>query len=105
MKKIDEATLQKLKAEHGDGLYLLEAGDYSIVARAPGRQIWKKFRATLTTDRKAESLELLVRDCLVHPAGAEFEAMLEERPGLAETFGNELADIAGAGDEAERRKL
>lgn len=105
MKKFDDATLQKLKVEHGNGLYLLEAGDHAIVARAPGRAVWKKFRATLTTDRKADALELLVRDCVVHPTGAEFEAMLDERPGLAETFGNELADIAGAGDEAERQKL
>jgi hypothetical protein len=104
--KIDPQVLADLKAKHGeDSVHPLTTtdGKYTIVVRRPGRAQWKRFRHMIADPAKrADALETLVRDCMLYPDRQAFEAMLEERPALAEVFGDEVGELAGSGLEVEK---
>jgi hypothetical protein len=102
---IDADTIEKLKAEHGE-IHLLRASGVEVVVKAPGRAQWKRFRAYVADERRRpDAVETLLRDCVVHPDAAALDAILEKRPGLAETFGNQVVELAGASGEAEKKAL
>lgn len=101
-----DEIIQKLKAEHGDDLYILEACGHEVVVRAPSRPEWKRFRAAQADPAKRiDAQEQLLRGCCVAPGSGDLSALLEKRPGLAETFGIELTEIAGLAEKATSRKL
>jgi hypothetical protein len=54
---------------------------------------------------KTTALKRLVLACAVYPEGAEFAALLEAKPGLAQTFGNEIAADAGLFAETEKKEF
>jgi hypothetical protein len=102
---IDEATVEKLKAEHGE-LHLLRASGAEVVVKPPSRAQWKRFRAYVADERRRpDAVESLLRDCVVYPDAAALDGILEKRPGLAETFGNQVVELAGASGEAEKKVL
>jgi hypothetical protein len=102
---IDSAAIEDLKAKHGEVHQLSHAG-VEVIVRTPGRAQWKRFRA-LTADekRRPDALETLLRDCLLYPSLSDLDAILDRRPGLAETFGGQLVELAGLSGEAEKKDL
>lgn len=82
-----------------------KTGD-QIAVRPPSKSQFKRFRAAAQTDspeKKDIAEETLVIECLVFPSREDFSALLERRPGLIIAFANAIADLAGAGGEAEKK--
>jgi hypothetical protein len=97
--------LEKLKSEHG-ALHEISHDGESVIVKSPNRATWKRFRAQAQDDgKRIIAMEELVRACVVHPERGELEGLLDRRPGLVETFGKALADLAGASDKAEKKAL
>ena len=93
---MDKAKLDELKDIHPEGRGVKAEG-YSVFVRPPTRGEWQRFRQEGMDDRKrADSVERLFRACCVYPDKVAVDAMLEKKPGLAETF--EVLNLAaGAG--------
>ncbi len=102
---MDQKVIEELKAQHGE-IHQLSYAGVDVIVRAPSRAAWKRYRALMSdAARRADSFEVLLRDCLLHPSLQELDGILDRRPGLAETFGAELVEIAGLGKEAEKKVL
>jgi hypothetical protein len=106
---ITEEQIEALKAEHpGDELHLLANEEHGaeVVVKVPNDGEWKRYRTTGTDPaQRPFALRSLLLACIVYPAPAEVSAMLARRPGLVETFGAELLEIAGVSQATTRRKL
>ncbi len=104
-----QAILDRLRVEHpGDLFHLPDPDDEGdgIIVRMPSRQEWARFQAQLDdAKRVARALEQLVRDCLVHPEKAALEAMFDQRPGLAGSWGKAIGVQAGVDGELKAKKL
>lgn len=105
---MDETQIEKLKAAH-PGCKLIELTAPSgekIIVRSPSSADWKKFRADQSDDRKKlYAADGLLRRCCVHPDAQGLDAMLELKPGLVETYGVELVELAGMAEGAEKKEL
>jgi hypothetical protein len=78
--------------------------EYVVYAVRPTRALYKRFRKQVSDDRvKSEALELLVCECVVHPEPALFQAVLDEAPGLSETFGEKLLEVSGLSVAADAK--
>jgi hypothetical protein len=99
---IDPKKLDEIQEKH-DGAVPLTAAGETVVVTTPTRVKWRRFKDAISDDRKKSiAFEILLRDCVVYPDAVGLEAMLERKPGLAETFGAECAELAGAGVEVEK---
>ena len=96
----------KLTAEHGE-VYVLEASDVAIAVKNPSPAAFDRFMSTSAAKKENahRALGQLVRDALVYPSAEDYDAAIAKRPGLAVTFGSEVAKIAGLVDEVDRKKL
>lgn len=78
-----------------------------VYFRPPSRAENDRFTAKAFDDknpkRQAEGMTELGRSCIVHPAGAERDALLERRPGIASVIAGEASRVA-AGQGAELGK-
>jgi hypothetical protein len=104
---MDDKTVEALKAKHPDvKLVVLTApGGEEVVVKKPDRIAFRRYRGAMMDDaRRADANENLLRQCLVHPDAAAFEAMLDEAPGLSDTFSGKLLRIAGLGNETQVEK-
>jgi hypothetical protein len=108
---LEQKLIDQLKSEHGTAVHIripettFDAELDIVVKRVP-RGEWKRYRAMLyVDDQRSEALEVLAKACVVYPPAAEFAALLNERPALAEKIGNQLTVLAGGGGEAEAKKL
>ncbi len=102
---IDTSIIDDLKAKNSE-VFQLSHGDAEVLVKGPTRPAWKRFRALAADEkRRSDALEQLLRDCLLYPSLEGLDAMLEKKPGLAETFGSRLVDIAGLSDEVEKKVL
>lgn len=103
---MDPNVLEKVKEQHPGGVELkvkIGGEELSIVVVPPSRIIWRKFKLCIQDERKRpDAFEALVRDCCRWPDAAALDAMLERRPALAETFGDAVAELAGAGLDVEK---
>lgn len=106
MSKPSSAEIAQLKEKYsGEDLVLLRAGNNHCVVRMPRPSEWQKFRKTMTRqDQRHRAFEFLFRDCVVHPGAEGVEHGLKKMPGLAETFGTQLAEAAGMADEDQLEK-
>jgi hypothetical protein len=106
---ITEDKIATLKVENpGFELHLLTNDDTEaqVVVKTPSEGEWRRFRSMSSDDaQRAMALRALVLGCVVYPTMPEFAAMLDRRPGLAETFGSKLVDIAGVSMATTVRKL
>src|SRR5688572_3488954 len=102
-----EDVIAKVKAEHsGAELRQFSTPDGAVICRAPSRGEFKRFRTMyLDAQQRPGALEALLYGCVVHPDRKVLGELLERRPGLAETFGSELAAWAGLGEEVVQKKL
>ena len=100
-----DEVVSALKDAHGE-LHQLEANGLVVIVRKPSRGEYKRFMSEGADDRKrVNASENLVRTCVVWPERKVFDQMLEEFPGLAESYGFQVLEMAGAVEEASRKKL
>lgn len=117
MTRISDEKIEQLRKEHAHVHHLTcrlpEGGDadvYEVVCKRPNRAEFKRFlsergKCQGDVQRADEVLEAFLRRHLLLPDKLEFDAMLDERPGLLETFASKLLDLCGAGAEVEAKKL
>jgi hypothetical protein len=107
----NESEIEKLKAANpGIELHQVSAGtgdrEVAVIVKTPDRQRWMRFKAQLQDQhRKAVAMEGLVVDCAVWPSRGEVEQLLEQRPGLVETIGSKVAELAGLEETVTAKKL
>lgn len=107
--EISDEQLQGLKeAQPHAALHRLThpGTGHTVVVRLPNREEWKKFRADMRHEHRADlAPEMLLVHCLVWPERAVFEATVDRYPGLVETFASGLLQAAGATGEVEKKAL
>lgn len=107
MSKPTPEIIAELKAEHGE-IYQIDAREFdkTIIVKKPDRHVYKRYRKDgMDDDRRHTALQQLVDDVIVWPPQAEFQAMTDDLPGLYNTFGNEIARLAGLSREVDSKKL
>ncbi len=102
-------VIAKLKAQNpGVELHQIEVedGEQVVICKMPSRAEYKRF-VHMLSDRAQQSraLETLLLANLVYPEADAMLRMIEERPALAEKFGDHLADLAGAAYRIVSKKL
>lgn len=104
----EEMLVEELKKTHGIRevhRFVAESGE-TVYLKMPPQPLWRRFRSQITDDkRRTEAPELLLRSCLLHPTQDAFDVMLEERPGLLDTFASQLVELAGLAKEVEKKVL
>jgi hypothetical protein len=105
--EISSEAIDALKAKYPKAeLHLLKHAGGSVVVRTPTRQEHQKFIDDLSDkDSAGVALRYLVETCVAWPEKAEFRGMLESRPFLVQSIGNELTEIFGLKRIADRKKL
>lgn len=102
----EEALIEQLKEKHKVSqvhTFISESG-HAVHVRMPDQARWRRFRAQVNDDRKrVDAAETLFRSCLLWPAPAALEAMLDEQPGLLDTFASQLVKLAGLDREVEKK--
>ena len=100
--------MQQLKDKHPTlKLVLLTAPDgQEVVVRKPDRMMYRRYRGQMMDEgRRADANEIFLRQCTVYPSEAELEAMIDDAPGLADTFSGKLLKVAGlAGEDKVEKK-
>jgi hypothetical protein len=104
---ITDEQIAKLK-EANPGVELsvlhLEDLDLDVVVKTPDEGVWKRFRSQASDDaQKSGALRGLVFGCAVWPS--DFATLVSRRPGIVETVGNRLVEIAGVSMAVTVRKL
>lgn len=70
-----------------------------VIVRKPHPLVWKTARVEVQTknEQKLEAAGAkLIRQCLVYPKGAAYEALVEEVPALPDTLIKLIAKLAGS---------
>ncbi len=101
---IEDATLARLRSEHGDVLHLeTDWGDAVFKVATP--ELWQRFNDEIADEQmRGRALRALVYGCRVYPDLPEFERLMRSRPGLIQGFGNEIVTFCGLGRAAVRKK-
>lgn len=89
----------ELEAKYGKEkiLHVKRVGEEAIFRR-PSRDEWRRFLGELgDDDTKAMATERLVVLCCVYPSATELSAILDDKPALAQSWGNELTSFSGLG--------
>jgi hypothetical protein len=101
---IADDEIEKLKREH-DEVHVITAGDFSVAVRTPKRADVRRWQDTASVPAKrVGATEQLVRDCVVYPDHAAYDALIERKPLLPMTFGEKLLEIAGLIQDADAKK-
>jgi hypothetical protein len=107
----DATQIEQLKGQTLDGRLhefaaTVDGKEFVVYARRPSRAEYKRFRADINNEKKqAGAVEMLLSSCILHPNTAAFQAILEEAPGLSETFGEELLKVCGLAVSADSKKF
>ena len=106
---LTDETIAKLKdANPGAELSVIANDEVGIevVVKTPDDGTWKRFRSQSADDaQRSMALRGLVMACVIYPAGPDFMAAVARRPGIVETIGNKLVEIAGVSMATTVRKL
>lgn len=100
MPKLDDAIREALKKQHGPITVLSSPAlkDHEFAFRRCGVAEFDAYLSTAAsreTSTKVQANRQLARDLLVFPEPKAWEELSTDLPGLAHTFGDELARIAG----------
>lgn len=103
----EEELVEQLKKQHGvSKVHVFSASGHTVLVRMPATAVWRRFRSEMNDVRRRDDAgERLLRSCLLHPDQAGFDAMVEDQPGLLDTFANELAEVAGLAKSVEKKVL
>jgi len=93
MSELDEATIAKLKAQHGNDLIAVFTGDGSqLVFRKPSRLEYDRFYDK-REDKPSESGRELAQCCVVHPGTDALFSTLDKQPALLMCFNGIVSSI------------
>lgn len=106
---ITKEIASRVKAENPDvELHVLEATGQEVIVRPPTRgeyEVYKNKLADAKPGKRMAANEALVRGVLVYPSIEEFDALLEEKPGLVESYLEKVLELAGLVEDSTSRKL
>jgi hypothetical protein len=104
-KLVPADVVTKLEAEHGE-ILLVKTALGQVAFRNPRRAEYKRFHQECHNEkRRADAGENLIRTCIVYPTLAEFDDLLERKPGIGSTCANALTEFAGSDGDAEQKKV
>jgi hypothetical protein len=99
----NEIALANAEEAHGEiGVVLATvttADGHLVVVKRPHPLVWRTARQEIQTknDQKLDAAAAkLVRQCLVHPTQAAYEALVEQQGALPDTLIKLIAKLAGA---------
>lgn len=94
---LSKEDVTKLEVEHKRVAHVVgKNGAWEVVLRKPTRPEYKRFRAMATSEsQKADAQEVLARSCVVFPAPAAFDALLEEYPAAADACASAMMELVG----------
>lgn len=108
---ITDETMQGIAAEHGRVRRLsarVDGEDFQIAVKVPSRAEFKRLVAATAkaedAQGKQEELENFLLRHRVYPDTGEWDRMLDDAPGLVETFANKLLEICGLNAEVTAKK-
>jgi|SRR6266850_3521277 len=105
MPPITEEQLAALQRDYRR-VKVIRIGELEFAIRAPKSHEYKTFRRKAFGDQRADAMEDMLRLLVVSPSRAEFDLVLDEYPGLAESkdvgraiesFVGMVADESGKG--------
>lgn len=100
----DKETLTALEEEHGELgkkiAYAVTDRGLVVVKRAAG-VVWNRWQ---NSKRKDADHEQFVRSCRIHPTEDEFDAIVDEQPGVIISLAAKLTDLYGARQEEDSGK-
>jgi hypothetical protein len=104
MPKFSPEEIAAAKAKHG-ALFKSEIGEDEFFFRAPTFEEYQSYLKTMIDEEtRHDATRVLVRDVMVLPAVADFDAMVREFPGVPMTLGREVQRIASKGGKATEAK-
>jgi|LNFM01.1.fsa_nt_gb hypothetical protein len=104
--ELDDETIAKLKAEHGNDLRKFAANGHTFVCKMPNASEFDRFIAAVADEeRQAKAPANLFHTHVVWPPKPELATILKEQPGLAFSIGSALAKEAGITRNVEAGKL
>lgn len=90
----DEEALDAAEREHGARrIGTIETAMGKVILKRPHMNTFRKFQDKGNTD--SNTLEFLVRPCLVHPTMADFERYCAEEPATLIRAANAVSALAG----------
>ena len=102
---MDQAVIDKLKAEHGE-LISVEIKNLEFIVRGPKKHEYAAFRSmSFDESKRSYATEDLVRACVVSPDKNEFEALLAQYPALPEVLGEHVMTLAKGSETSKAKKL
>lgn len=103
--KITEAELAGLQEKNKGEVVVFESEFGEAAFRPAEEKEWQRFIDELSDpDLKGRALRMLVIACCVWPERPRFEALVARRPGLIQSFGNELTELSGLKKAVVRKK-
>ena len=103
----DQKTVDELREKFPNAKHihkLTAPTGEAVWVRRPDMGTYRRFRTHIQDERrKLDAPENLLKACLLQPTPKEFDLMLEDRPGLLDTFANELMVVAGLAKEVEKK--
>ena len=105
--KLTDEIRAELKRKYPDAsLHRLYAEGFEIIIKAPDDHEWRNFRNhTGDPDLRPRSMTKLMGMVLVWPSIEEWDKLVTQFPGLPESFGAKVVDIAKANLKVESEKL
>jgi alpha-amylase/alpha-mannosidase (GH57 family) len=101
--KATPEEIENWKKQYKD-IFEVDIGEFTFFVRKPTRQEFTRYFDTSLRSPFSATLTL-VTSCLLKPAGADYIAILEEKPGLHVALTNELQDKIGLNLTASSKKL
>lgn len=96
---LTQEDIDKLEVTHKRIAHLKGNGTpppWEIVLRKPTRAEYKRFRAMSHNPAQVpDAQEVLARATVVYPTREEFDALLEEYPGIPEACGKSFTELSG----------
>lgn len=104
---LDQATIDELKAKHGQGLELFETEIGDIVLKPPKEAEYRRFldRVAEGDDSTSGAVIDFVEPHVVHPELSTFRQMRAEKPAIVTVLSNKLRRMAGSALVGEGKKL
>ena len=97
-------TIDQLIAAHGEIAVVRTAMGVAIF-RKPRRMEYKRHLSMLFNEKqRADAVEALARDCVVHPEKTTFAEWLESKPGIPIVCSDALTKLAGGAKDEDEGK-